>query len=607
MADPLRQPADMLSRFQRAVLDAPDRTAVWATDGRLTFAELDRATACLADSLRARGVAPGDRVGVALPRGRALVVALLSVWRAGAAYVPLDPAYPRDRLAFMAEDSGIRLLLAQDDSAAAARFLPAGVTAVPVRVATDHLSPTHPDPVVPALAPAYVIYTSGSTGTPKGVQATRGGVASLVSALEEAGMYEAGPRVVAWNASASFDASVQQWVRVCRGDTVVVLDDDHRKDPEQLALLLDRLGVTDLDLTPSHWEFLRTQLLSPRADGRVLRLFMGGEPVPGHLWSELDAAGARGELEALNLYGPTECTVDATAAWITGEHPHIGHPLAQSQVRLLDSALLPVPAGAVGEVFIGGPRLAHGYVNQPSLTAARFVPDPHGGPGARMYRTGDRAKLTAGGTLEFVGRVDRQVKLRGFRVELGEIEQVLATHPAVARAAVLVHDGGSADEQLVAYCTPAEPSAQPTADALSAALRDHATGALPAFMVPSFYVLLNELPLTPNGKLDTDALPDPRAAAGTTAVTTVPPGSEPEGAFETLIASVWSEVLGREGIGADDDFFALGGHSLMALRVVARLKKHLGLSVSTKEVYRHPRLRDLAVHVEGKNRLTAGA
>ncbi|MET8855482.1 non-ribosomal peptide synthetase [Streptomyces sp. NPDC004579] len=598
MADPLRQPADLLSRFHQAVRDNPDRTAVRAADGELSFAELERASGWLAETLRSRGVGRGDRVGVSLPRGRGLVVALLAVWRTGAAYVPLDPVYPRDRLAFMAEDAGIRRLLAAGDSAACPSFLPAGAEVVPVDVRTDHPSSARTDPEVPALAPAYVIYTSGSTGTPKGVEATRGGVASLVSALEAAGMYDAGPRVVAWNASASFDASVQQWVRVCRGDTVVVLDDDHRKQPERLSDLLDRYGVTDLDLTPSHWELLRARLLPPRADGRVLRLFMGGEPVPGHVWGELAAAGARGELEALNLYGPTECTVDATAAWITGARPHIGRPLAGGgQVHIVDAELRPVPPGTAGEVCIGGPRLAHGYVNRPALTADRFVPDALGGPGARMYRTGDRARLTADGDLEFLGRVDRQVKVRGFRIEPGEIEQVLSAHPGVATTAVLVRNGGTAGDQLVAYCVPVEPVDGPAATALTERLREHAVEALPAFMVPSLYVLLDELPLTPNGKLDTAALPEAREASASATA-----GSAPQGAFEKLIADVWSEVLGREEIGADDDFFALGGHSLMALRVVARLKKHLGLVVSIKEVYRYPGLRDLARHVEATSR-----
>ncbi|MEU0400039.1 non-ribosomal peptide synthetase [Streptomyces sp. NPDC006197] len=603
MADPLRQPADLLSRFHQAVREAPDRTAVQAVDGGLSFAELDRATGWLAEALRSRGVGRGDRVGVSLPRGRGLVVALLAVWRTGAAYVPLDPAYPRDRLAFMAGDAGIRLLLTADDSPAGPAFLPAGVEVLPVEVRSDRPSPERADPDVSALAPAYVIYTSGSTGTPKGVEATRGGVASLVSALEEAGVYDAEPRVVAWNASASFDASVQQWARVCRGDTVVVLDDDHRKEPELLVDLLDRHGVTDLDLTPSHWEMLRTRLLPPRADGRVLRLFMGGEPVPARVWGELAAAGDRGELEALNLYGPTECTVDATAARITGERPHIGRPLAGGgRVHLLDGQLRPVAPGAAGEVFIGGPRLAHGYVNRPGLTADRFVPDPLGGPGARMYRTGDRARLTAAGDLEFLGRVDRQVKIRGFRIEPGEIEQVLSAHPGVATTAVLPRDGGAAGTRLVAYCVPAEPVDGPAATALTERLREHAAGVLPAHMVPSVYVLLAELPLTPNGKLDTAALPEARETSAAAAA-----GTAPQGEFETLIAEVWSAVLGREEVSADDDFFALGGHSLMALRVVARLKKDLGLVLSIKEVYRHPRLRDLAGHIEAMPRPAAAA
>ncbi|REK87018.1 amino acid adenylation domain-containing protein [Streptomyces inhibens] len=586
MADLSRKPADALLRFRQAVRDHPDRTAVRGGDEALTFAELDRRTARLARTLAAHGVGRGDRVGVALPRGARLVVALLAVWRAGAAYVPLDPQYPYARRVFMARDAGLQVLLAEEGTLLES-------TTVLVIDPSDLAEPAGDaltgDVTSSPLDPAYVIYTSGSTGRPKGVETSRGGVASLLTALEDVGAYASEPRVVAWNASVSFDASVQQWARVCRGDTVVVLTDEDRKDPARLGALLDEHRVTDLDLTPSHWELLRGPLTAPRADGRTLRLFMGGEPVPERTWREIaEPAG----LEGLNLYGPTECTVDATAAWMTGEVPHLGGALPGNRLYVLDDELSPAPEGVDGELYIAGPRLAHGYVNRPGLTAERFVADPFGAPGARMYRTGDRVRRTPDGNLAFLGRADRQLKFRGFRMEPGEIECVLRSHEEVAGAVVVVHHDGPAGEQLVAYCVPAGDTVPRAGQ-----LREHVAAALPDFMVPSAYVPLSALPLTPNGKLDTDALPLPQDVAEDAQGT----AAEPDGPFEKLIAEVWSEVLGKRRISADDDFFALGGHSLMALRVVGRLKRNLGVVISVKEVYRHPRLRDLAHHVETRN------
>ncbi|MFJ5548550.1 amino acid adenylation domain-containing protein [Streptomyces sp. NPDC093225] len=582
------QPLDALARFLRAARSHPDRPAVHGTDGSLTFAALEERTRLLAGALIARGVTPGDRVGIHLERGAQLVVALLATWRAGAAYVPLDRAYPHERLAFMAEEAGIQVLVAGEG--ADTRFAPAGVEVVdPAAPGPSAAVPV--DDLPAADAAAYVIFTSGSTGRPKGVAATRAGVASLISALEEFGAYAPEPRTVAWNASVSFDASVQQWARVCRGDSVVVLDEEVRKDPERLTELLDEHGVTDLDLTPSHWEMLRTALLRPRADGRVPRLFMGGEPVPERTWRELSDAAARGVLDALNLYGPTECTVDATAAWIIGEGPHIGDALPGNRLHVLDGEGRQVPDGEAGELYIAGPRLALGYVNQPELTAERFPTDPFGAPGERMYRTGDLVRRTPHG-LEFLGRADRQVKFRGYRMELGEIEHALAAHPDVATAVVVVRPADAADagDRLVAYLVPA--AGAPTAPAL---LRKHAAQSLPEFMLPSDYVFLGTLPLTPNGKIDTAALPAPEAAP----VAAAGEGRAVHTETERLIAGVWSEVLGRPEIGAEDDFFALGGHSLMALRVVGRLKKDLGRPVPVKDVYKHPRLRDLAAYVDG--------
>jgi amino acid adenylation domain-containing protein len=572
----------LVSRFERIAGEVPDRLAVRASDGDLTFADLATESARLATMLRLRGVSRGDRVGVGVPRGCGLVAALLGVWRAGAAYVPMDPRYPADRLRSMAADADVRVLVTSEGIS--------GPGDEAVRAPGAATGPAASDP-------AYAIFTSGSTGRPKAVEVTQGAVAALVASLETFGAYSAEQRVVAWNASVAFDASVKQWVRVCRGDTVVVVADEDRIDPERLRAVLDRYSVTDLDLTPSHWELLRDMLLRTDRAGGPLRLFMGGEPIPRRTWREIADAGARGVLEGLNLYGPTECTVDATAAWISGAEPHIGTFLPGMRGYVLDGALRPVADGEDGELYLAGPQLALGYVNRQELTAARFVADPFGEPGGRMYRTGDTVRRTPTGMLEFVGRTDDQVKINGYRVEPGEIESVLEEHPALAKVVVRVRHSEEAGGQLVAYCVPRAQAAPTPSE-----LRSHAAGSLPDFMVPARYLILRQLPLTPNGKLDLAALDG----------AVEPPATEdaawlPSGDPERLIAGVWSEVLGCGEVTADDDFFALGGSSLLALRVVTRLKEGLGIRIRTRDIYRHPRLSDLAGYAGALPRSPASA
>ncbi|GAA3016874.1 hypothetical protein GCM10010519_53520 [Streptomyces lactacystinicus] len=582
---------DPIARFRQAVASTPDRLAVRGTDRTLTFAELDHDVRRLAAQLAERGLGRGARVGVSMHRGADLVVALLAVWHVGAAYVPLDPAYPQDRLAHMVAGADLRTVLAEPGNG------PTWPTGVDVITLADALAAPTAAPDAPAAEtspadPAYVIYTSGSTGTPKGVEATRGGVAALAADLEAAGFYADRPRTVAWNASISFDASVQQWARICRGDSIVVIGENERTDPAVLRALLDEHAVDDLDLTPSHWEVLREALLAPTADGRVLRLFMGGEPVPADVWRELGEARDAGTVEAINLYGPTECTVDATAAWITGAGPHIGRALPGFTAHVLDEGLRPAAAGEPGELYLAGPSVTIGYVGRPALTAQRFVADP-AGTGRRMYRTGDRVRLRPDGTIDYLGRVDRQIKIRGYRVELGEIEAALAAHPEVRTAAVVLHATATAGDQLVGYVVPEGESAPRARE-----LQEHLGGVLPSFMVPSAFVTLDAMPLSVNGKVDHRALPAVDEALW--ADGEQEPGDEPQGEFETLIAGVWAEVLGRQRISPTDNFFSLGGHSLIALRVIGRLKKQFGITVSTKEVYRHPELRSLAEFVASR-------
>ncbi|WP_344330133.1 non-ribosomal peptide synthetase, partial [Kitasatospora putterlickiae] len=498
----------------------------------------------------------GDRVGVHLARTLDLPVALLAAWRAGGAYVPLDPAYPAERIAYMAADARLTAVV----SAEPAPPVPAGVAVLrPDAAASAPLQDAAPHP----LDPAYVIYTSGSTGRPKGVEVPHGAVADLAAGLEAIGAYRGEPSVVAWNASVSFDASVQQWIRICRGDTLVLIDDARRADPARLAALLAEHAVTDLDLTPSHWRLLREPLLDPGNRAGVPRLFMGGEPVPERTWRELADAG----IEAFNLYGPTECTVDAIAARITGPGPHLGTPLPGVRAHLLDERLTPVTEpGAVGELYLGGPGLAHGYAGRPGLTAGRFVADPFT-PGERMYRTGDQARRTADGLLEYAGRVDRQVKLRGFRVEPGEVEHAVAALDGVTAAAVTLHEPAPGDTRLAAYVT--GPSADPAT--LLAALR----AVLPAHLVPATVTVLDALPLTPNGKVDHRALPAPAPE---------PAAESTGGGVAEQVADVWRTVLGVPEVLPTDDFLTLGGHSLAALRVVHLLRRKLNVELQLRHL-----------------------
>ncbi|WP_051711712.1 non-ribosomal peptide synthetase [Streptomyces sp. NRRL S-350] len=569
---------DPLLRFRAAAAAHPERTAVTTPAGdRLTFAELDSRAGGLAAALTAAGVRPGTAVGISLARGVELVAALLAVWHAGAAYVPLDPAHPAERLDHVVRDAGITVVVA---AGGGHRWAPE------VRVVAPDATAAHPAPPVPVppAAPAYVIYTSGSTGRPKGVTVTRGGVAQLLAALEARGIYRDAPGRVAWNASVSFDASVQQWARVCRGDGLLLLTDELRAEPEALAAYLLAHGATDLDTTPAHWSALRDQVAAAaeRLPERPLRLFIGGEAVPPAMWTDLAGLAGRGLVRAVNLYGPTECTVDATAGWVTDGTPHIGTPLPGVGAHVLDDALRPAQEG---ELYLTGAGLAQGYLSRPGLTAERFVAAPSGPPGSRMYRTGDRVRRRPDGGLDYLGRVDHQVKVNGFRVELGEIEAALTDHPAVA-AAVVVLRPDAAGATLAGYVVP-RPGVTPDLGAV----REHLAARLPAYMLPSLTALAR-LPLAVGGKVDRAALPDP-------AVEAVPDGGEaaealPTGEFEVTVAEAWQEVLGRERVLATDDFFALGGHSLMALRVVANLKRQLGVVIPSRLVYQHPRLRDLA-------------
>ncbi|HEV2755011.1 MAG TPA: amino acid adenylation domain-containing protein, partial [Actinomycetota bacterium] len=554
-------PTDVLVHelFEARVREMPDAVALAFDDGELTYGELNAAANRLARHLVEAGAGPEVPVAICLERGPDLIVAALAALKSGGAYVPLDPAYPAERLAFMLQDTGAPVvvtseLLAED--------------AISKRPDTNLGRVASPDDL------AYVIYTSGSTGTPKGVAVTHRGLVNLVSWHAAAYGVSPGDRATHL-APLGFDASVWElWPYLCSGAAVVLPPEHVRTSPGELVEWLNANGITITFLPTA---LVHEVLSGGHGDSLTARTILtGGDQLrmrPGH-----DVP-----FELVNHYGPTEATVVASAGRVetTGEAPpSIGRPIDNTAVYVLDPYGNPVPLGVPGELYVGGAGVARGYVNRPALTAERFVPDPFSSvPGARLYRTGDRARYLSDGDIEFLGRVDHQVKIRGFRIEPGEIEACLLAHEAVRDAVVVARtDGG--DKRLVAYVV---------GDiATTSELRSHVAKSLPDYMVPAHFVVLDELPLTPNGKVDRAALPAPEGRPELEA-----PYAAPRTPAEEVLGAIWCEVLGLERVGIHDDFFELGGHSLIAARVASLANKR-GLRVAIRDVFEHPTLIELA-------------
>jgi amino acid adenylation domain-containing protein len=534
--------------------------------------ELDARVDRLAAALRERGIGAGGLVAVGMRRTPDLIAALLAIHRAGAAYLPLDPRDPPARTGYMLRDSGASLLITDGS---------VGAGDVPTLGPGTGAEPgPWPSPAPHDLA--YVLYTSGSTGRPKGVEVEHGALTSLLGAMREVLHAGPGDRWLAMT-SLSFDISaLELFLPLACGGTVVLAEDEQIGDGTALAALIGDAGITHVQATPSGWRML----LDGGFTGPAITALTGGEAIAPGLAGELRARTGR----LVNVYGPTETTIWSTF-WEVPERVgevSIGGPIAGTTLRLLDARLDPVPPGAVGELCIGGAGVARGYRDRPGTTAERFVPDPSGPPGSRLYRTGDLARVRPDGLLGFLGRRDGQVKLRGHRVEPGEIEAVLLVHPRVGAVAVTVHEDGPGDQRLAAYVVPRPGGARPAA----AELREHAARTLPAYMVPGTIVDLDELPLTPNGKLDRARLPRPGGRPAEQ------PHLPPETAAEELVAGIWCEVLGVDRVGALDDFFQLGGHSLLATKVTARLGATLELDVQVRTIFSHRSLRELATEVE---------
>ncbi|TKK88783.1 amino acid adenylation domain-containing protein [Herbidospora galbida] len=537
----------------------PDAVAV-VGENRLTYRELIERSDAVADRLRRAGVRPGDLVAISASRSERLVTGVLGIWRAGASYLPLDPAYPAERLDYVLADSGATALLADAGSDLSG----------PVRVPLDLPAPAIDGSDRSAghggvLGDrAYVIYTSGSTGRPKGVEVGHAALTNLLLSMRDE--TRSGPSAT-WLAvtSLSFDISgLELWLPLITGGRVVVATEAQAADGEALRALVSAHGVTHVQATPSTW-----RLLADAGFEAPVTALVGGEALPLPLATRLRPRVAR----LLNVYGPTETTIWSAVAEVPPDPDRIsiGGPLAATGLLVLDDDLRPVPTGVPGELYITGAGLARGYLGRPALTAERFLPCPFGAEGARMYRTGDRVRVRDGG-LEFLGRTDDQVKVRGHRIELGEIEAVLLGH--AREAAVAVHD-----EELVAYTVGA-----------AGDLRREAARVLPAYMVPSAFVALDRMPLTPNGKLDRAALPAPDLSLGDETGTASDETAE-------VVREIWEEVLGLDHIGDDESLFELGGHSLTIARIAARIHDRLGVDVPFYVFFDVPTVAGIAADV----------
>ncbi|MEV4434132.1 amino acid adenylation domain-containing protein [Streptomyces sp. NPDC049585] len=553
-ATALQAPAEPVTeRFAAQAARTPGATAVVAEDRELTYAQLDARAGRIAHWLREQGAGPERYVAVRLPRTSDLVATLLAVLRTGAAYVPVDPELPAERIAYILQDAAPVLTVTEEALAGAG---------LEDRPATGPAARRRPGQA------AYVIYTSGSTGRPKGVVVPSAAMDNLLEAVQAHLRLTPSDRFAAV-ATVSFDVSVMEiFLPLLTGARLVLAGDGTAKDPEALAALLTRTGATAMEAAPSLWHALEAAV--PDAL-RGLHKVTAGEALPADLAGRLLALGG----SLTNLYGPTETTVYATGTAVTaGEPVTIGGPVAGTRTYVLDALLRPVAPGVPGELYLAGAGVARGYHGRPGLTAERFVPDPYGRAGERMYRTGDLVRWTADGHIDYLGRTDFQVKLRGFRIEPGEIEQVLGAHADVDRAVVTVREDRPGDKRLVAHVTPA-----PGRTADPAVLRAHVAAALPGYMVPAAFVVLAELPLTPSGKVDRKALPAPEqgAPAG---------GTAPRTAAEETLAALFAEVLGVAEVGADHNFFELGGDSILTIQLVGRARK-AGLRFSPRDVFTH--------------------
>ncbi|MEA2589293.1 MAG: hypothetical protein QOH66_2220, partial [Actinomycetota bacterium] len=580
--------------FEGQAARSPHDTALVSRDTAMSFAELNEAANRLAHHLISLGVGPERLVALVLPRSAEIIVALLAVLKAGGVCVPVDPKLPADRIEYLLRDAAPLLVV----TTAGNESVQASITGGTPCVALDDPGTAAALAACPATNPtdaernaalrpgdgAYVIYTSGSTGQPKGVVVQHASLLNLLHNHRNGFVAAAGGGRLraALTAALSFDTSWEGPLLMADGHELHLIDDDVVIDPPAMVEYIAGHRIDFLDLTPLYvHQLVAAGLLDdPRHCPAVLML--GGDALDEVLWRQLARSG---DTTAYNFYGPTEYTIDALSCRVRDfARPVVGRPLANTQVYVLDAALRPVPVGVPGELYLSGAGLARGYLNRPGLTADRFLANPFGEPGSRMYRTGDAGRWTTEGALEFLGRTDDQVKVYGVRIEPGEIEAALMAIPGIDRAAVVTREQVSGSRRLVAYVVPAPGTETPDVATLRSALG----ATLPNYMVPSAFVVLDALPLTSHGKLDRKALPAPAYSAGPAQYVA------PRSRAEAVVAAIWAEVLGVERVGAEDNFFELGGDSIFSIRVISRLRAAFSVEISPRAVFANPTVAGLA-------------
>jgi len=588
-AAPFASQATVHELFEAQAAGSADAPAVRCGSKSLSYRQLNQRANQLARHLRQLGVGADTLVGLSMDRSVEMVVGMLGILKAGGAYVPLDPGFPRERIELMVRDAALDIVVTQESLE---KTLP-GDRARKVCIDADwaeieRQERTNLAPIAGASSLAYVIYTSGSTGTPKGVQLEHRAVVNFLESMHREPGIGAHDRLLAVT-TLSFDiAGLEIFGPLTSGGSTIVAERSTALDGIRLAELIDSADVTVLQATPATWRVLLESGWTGKAD---LKMLCGGEALPRDLADRLLSLGG----ELWNMYGPTETTIwSLVERVLPGEvHPGIGRPIANTQVYILDAARRPVPVGVPGELYIGGAGLARGYLRRPELTHERFLDDPFSAsPAARMYRTGDLARWRADGTVQCLGRADHQVKIRGYRIEPGEIEAALAKHTDVAQTVVVARADSTGEQRLVAYLIARQGVTLDPAD-----LRKFLAQDLPEYMVPSSYVALDQFPLTPNGKVDRKALPDP----GTSTLVVSTSYAAPSNETEAAVASIWQEVLNIPRVGRNDNFFDLGGHSLLVVQVQSRIQKLLSRVLPIVEFFQHPTVATLAARLSSNS------
>jgi amino acid adenylation domain-containing protein len=575
--------------FEQQVARTPHATALVFEDTSISYAALNARANRLAHLLIGRGAGPGSFVALALPRSIEMVSGLLAILKSGAAYVPLDVSYPMERLAFMLEDAAALCMVSDTATAAGlpqdtpALLLDDPTLAAALAAAPD-TDPTDADRVRPlgADSAAYVIYTSGSTGRPKGVTGPHSGVVNRLAWIHEARPYAPGGASIAKSSIAFFDGSTEMLGPLVFGAPLVMAGPQAVKTPDDLVDLIERHRIERITLVPSLLAHLIEQYDASRL-GCCRLWIVSGEVLTNELATRFKEALPEAQL--LNFYGFSEATGDSLFAPAAKDDVPIGRPIWNTQVYVLDALLQPVPVGVAGELYVAGAGLSYGYLRRPHLSAERFVANPFGAPGSRMYRPGDIARWRPDGVLDFLGRADQQVKIRGFRIEPGEVEAALTRLPGVVKAAVVAREDRPGQKQLVGYVV-----AQDTQPLDAQALRRTLALQLPDYMVPAAIVVLEALPLNPNGKLDRKALPAPDFTPHSIRAPRTPQ--------EEILVTLFAEILGLPQVGIDDNFFDLGGHSLLATKLVSRIRSALGLEIAIRALFEAPTVAQLAPRLE---------